>query len=203
MPTLAGRGETSGHCPYRPKLKSLLSLHAYTFATIQNPASTLIGRRGDFLFQISEGTPNGQRPEPMTGAELDDLVATLRQSTSLSRLTPGGARAVFLQLLAKGYDLTKSAAGGKFIESDIEKHELIRWLQDKTPLGALSYPEASSVFNSLGYRIQKPAKHPSGLATTEQAHTDVKPFGAFAGSRNVISKGAPIGPASTFNGGES
>jgi hypothetical protein len=143
----------------------------------------------------------------MTNAELDALVATLRQATPLKRLTEGAARAVILQLLAKGYDLVKQHPGGRFIETDGEAHDLTRWLQDKTPLGSLAYPEAKNVFdtiNGMGLRIRKPDRHPSGLATREMAHVDVKPLDrGFAGSQSTISKGAPVGPVAVFNGGES
>jgi hypothetical protein len=142
----------------------------------------------------------------MTEGELDALLAELQRSTPLKRLTtPSAAKAVFLTLLSKGYTLVRPKPGDKYklVESDEEKHHIVRWLQDCSPLGALSYPEAAAVFNALGYRIRKPDRHPSGLATTEQAHTDVKPLGAIGNSRKVISKGAPVGPTSIFNGGTS
>jgi hypothetical protein len=62
------------------------------------------------------------------------------------------------------------------IESDEEMSKLIEYLRDNTPLSALNAVEARAVFRSLsqlGYRIQKPAAHPSGLQTTEQAITRV------------------------------
>ena len=124
----------------------------------------------------------------MTEGQLDDLVATLRETTPLKRIAPDAARAVFLTLLSKGYDLVRPKRGDKLklVVSDIEQHEIVRWLQDCIPLGALSYPEAAAVFNAIGLRIKKPDWHPSGLKTTEAAHVDVKPLGkGFAGSRKV------------------
>ena len=141
----------------------------------------------------------------MTGAELDALVAELQCSTPLSRVKPDAARMVFLTLLSKGYDIVPPGSKGKFLEADIEKHEVLRWLQENSPLGALSYPEAHSVFNALNgmnLRIREPDRHPSGLRTTEKPFVDVKPLGGGV-RRREINKAGMAGPASVFNGGES
>jgi hypothetical protein len=69
----------------------------------------------------------------------------------------------------------------RYIESDEDTCRLIAHLREKTPLSALNFVEASAVFRclaQLGYRIQKPHQHPSGLETTEEAITTVEPLPA-------------------------
>lgn len=142
-------------------------------------------------------------------SDLDDLVASLRQATPLSRISADAAHMVFEQLFSVGYRIVKPALGSKLklVESDEEQHSIIRWLQDTTPLGALASPEAAHVFGWLtgtGWRIQKPDRHPSGLATTEAAHTVVKRLGAGSAYHVIDRTGMPDdGVASTFNGGQS
>jgi hypothetical protein len=138
----------------------------------------------------------------MTSAELDALVETLRASTPLRRILPVAARMVFLQMLAVGYDLVKVAQPGRtYPESDLERHELLTWLRDVSPLGSLSYPESKQVFDSLGYRIQEPLTHPSGLKTTAKPYVKVTRLGAGTSYKVVDRQGLPDGPVATFNGG--
>ena len=62
------------------------------------------------------------------------------------------------------------------MESDADWASLIDYLRINSPLKALNSTEAHDVFRQLrqlGYVIQKPAVHPSGLATTEEAITRV------------------------------
>jgi hypothetical protein len=143
----------------------------------------------------------------MLAAELDSLIATLRQATPLSRLTPDAARMVFATLFEKGYTLVPEGTKGRFPESDDEWHTLRRWLRDASPLGSLSSVEAKATFDALsgmGLKVREPDKHPSGIRTTEKAFTDVKRIGAGSHKRTVDRTGMPdSGVASTFNGGES
>ena len=62
------------------------------------------------------------------------------------------------------------------LESDSDWSSLVDHLRRETPLSALNSVEAHDVFRrlrQLGYVIQKPAVHPSGLQTTEEAITRV------------------------------
>lgn len=64
-------------------------------------------------------------------------------------------------------------------ETDEGWREFIDHLRSKTPLKALNFIEARAVFRevtSLGFRIQFPDRHPSGLATTKSPLTTVKPL---------------------------
>lgn len=66
----------------------------------------------------------------------------------------------------------------RFLESDEEWRNFLDYLRDRTPLRMLNGVEARAVFREialLGYRILKPDQHPSGLNTTAEAITTVRP----------------------------
>jgi hypothetical protein len=97
------------------------------------------------------------------------------------------AHAVLSHLAALGYQLVPDAESrlhgrltAKFVDTDEELHGLLRHLQSVSPLGKLNGVETADFWRRLtaGYRIRKPERHPSGLASTEEAHTPVKPMGA-------------------------
>lgn len=118
----------------------------------------------------------------MTEGTLDNLVAELRRTSPLSRISEDAGRVVFLTLLSLGYDLVKTRQPGRrYIESAESERHIIQYVRDQSPLGALAWPEAAAVFNrvnQLGYLIEEPLKHPSGLKTTAPAITDVTRLGA-------------------------
>jgi hypothetical protein len=63
------------------------------------------------------------------------------------------------------------------IDSDNLLYDLITHLQTATPLGKLSLPEARAVFarlSQLGYVIEIPKAHPSGIPTSEQPFTEIQ-----------------------------
>jgi hypothetical protein len=69
----------------------------------------------------------------------------------------------------------------RFIETDADLASLVDYLRQHSPLSRLNNIEAHAVFThlqQLGYRVQKPAAHPSGLRTTEEATTEVVPIGS-------------------------
>jgi hypothetical protein len=66
----------------------------------------------------------------------------------------------------------------RFLESDEDWRNFLDYLRDRTPLRMLNGIEAREVFREialLGYRILKPGQHPSGLDTTVEAITTVRP----------------------------
>lgn len=62
------------------------------------------------------------------------------------------------------------------LQSDADWASLVDYLRRETPLRLLNGIEAHEVFRKLrqlGYVIQRPASHPSGIETTEEAITEV------------------------------
>ena len=62
------------------------------------------------------------------------------------------------------------------LQSDSDWASLIDYLRRETPLRLLNGIESHEVFRKLrqlGYVIQKPSVHPSGLDTTEEGITEV------------------------------
>jgi hypothetical protein len=72
----------------------------------------------------------------------------------------------------------------KLIESDADLASIVDYLRANSPLGGLGNIDAHKVFaclTRLGYRIAKPASHPSGLKSCEEAITTVTSLGAGMG----------------------
>jgi hypothetical protein len=95
------------------------------------------------------------------------------------RTAPAFRRAVF-------YGATNMESGRmtpRYLESDSDWQSLIDYLRRETPLRQLNGIEGHAIFRELrqlGYRIEKPSVHPSGLETTEEAITTVVAPGHYA-----------------------
>jgi hypothetical protein len=113
------------------------------------------------------------------------------------------AHEVLSHLASLGYELIPDAESrlhgrlrAKFIDTDDELNSLVRYLQSCTPLRKLNSVETADFWRKLtaGYRILKPEHHPSGMRTSEQAHTPVKAMGAFVkhGAADTDIHGNPV-----------
>jgi hypothetical protein len=118
-------------------------------------------------------TPGERQAAEAAAARISGKVAVYRE--------PDMAAEVLAVLANLGYRLvpnSESRPGAKYVESDDTHHHLVTHLRAVTSMSEL--PEPADWFRRLttGKRIMLPERHPSGLASQEQAFTNVTPLGA-------------------------
>jgi hypothetical protein len=116
-------------------------------------------------------------------AKVAELQAATREIRD-PNLTPDEVAEILEHLDALGYSFVsvneKRSPGSRYLESDSSLHGLFTHLLAKTPMRRLGSQEAGYFWHRLidGYHVAEPERHPSGLQTSEAAHTTVRPLGA-------------------------